>query len=182
MRRVGLRAVSTEMPFSDGERIDLHSYIQDACALYVSLHTGSLSGFTELLRFLGTELLGARSVLSQPSDTVCCMVSLRTQAISVYHRAIMHIFAEELGFSVREVRTGDSRNGRCFDLQGPRVVLLCMLPMYMLTLQCYDRLMRRRLRSLQGSRQEKFQSRGVLNSFFFTELRQVLRQAMTAVL
>ena len=182
MRRVGLRAVPTEAPFTDGERLDLHRYVQDACALYVSLHVGSLTGFTELLRFVGSELLGARRVLSAPSDTVCCMVSLRTQAISVYHRAIMHIFAEELGFSVREVRTGDSRNGRCFDLQGPRVILLSMLPLYMLTLQCYDRLMRRRLRSLQGSRQDKFQSRGVLNSFFFSELRQVLRQAMTAVL
>ena len=171
-----------ELPFDGVPRVDLQHYVQEACALYVALHSKTLSGFTELLRFLGTELLGARSVLSQPSDTVCCMVSLRTQAISVYHRAIMHIFAEELGFSVREVRTGDSRNGRCFDLQGTRVVLLCMLPMYMLTLQCYDRLMRRRLRSLQGSRQEKFQSRGVLNSFFFAELRQVLRQAMTAVL
>lgn len=179
MRRIGDRAVPVELPFDGVPRVDLQHYVQEACALYVALHSKTLLGFTELLKFIGSELLGARTIMQQESDTVCCMVSLRTQAISVYHRAIMHIYADSLGFSVREVRAGDSRNGRCFDLCGTRTTLLVVLPLYMLTLRCYDLMIRRRLRKVQGSRQDKFHSRGVLNSFFFSELRQVLRQALT---
>lgn len=50
MRRIGDRAVPVELPFDGVPRVDLQHYVQEACALYVALHSKVLPGFTELLK------------------------------------------------------------------------------------------------------------------------------------
>lgn len=160
---MGYVRVQLRVPYSDCERITPAAFMEGLGSLWVTLRlegTDSLDAYYQRIKdaFLGYLRLRAAG-RCVASDVVCCAITLPSKAISVNHRRFMRILSGCFGLSYVEVRSADSRNGRYFDLRGDRVSVLSFLPVYSYVIFGYDLLLRRLLRRMGGSRQDKFRRR-----------------------